>query len=108
MNPESESNNTIWASSFVSNRTRKGMISLRWREHEIQLDCEQARALSLNLARAAEASETDEMCLALLGHDPGLQMLNLMRQYREVRLGIQKAEWTPEEIAEKLKKTPTP
>jgi hypothetical protein len=99
----SEQENTIWASCFVSQRTRKGMVSLRWKEHEVQLSTEEARELANNIARAAEASETDEMCMALMGDDVGIHLIRLMRDYREVKIGVQKAEWTPAEIAEKLK-----
>jgi hypothetical protein len=94
---------TIWASSFVSNRTRKGMVSLRWKDNEVQLSTDEARDLATNIARAAEASETDEMCMALMGDEVGIHLIRLMRDYREVKLGIQKAEWTPAEIAQKLK-----
>lgn len=96
--------NTIWASSFVSHRTRKGMVSVRFKDHEVQLSVEEARDFANNLARAAEAAETDEMCLALMGDEVGIHLIRLMRDYREVKIGIQKAEWSPAEIAEKLKK----
>jgi hypothetical protein len=99
----SEQENIIWASCFVSQRTRKGMVSLRIKEHEVQLSTEEARELANNIARAAEAAETDEMCMALMGDDVGIHLIRLMRDYREVKIGIQKAEWTPAEIAEKLK-----
>lgn len=99
-----EQDNTIWASSFVSHRTRKGMVSVRWKDNEVQLSVEEARDFANNLARAAEAAETDEMCMALMGDDVGIHLIRLMRDYREVKIGIQKAEWTPAEIAEKLKK----
>lgn len=99
----SDEENTIWASCFVSNRTRKGMVSLRWKDNEVQLSVEEARDLANNIARAAEAAETDEMCMALLGDDVGIHLIRLMRDYREVKVGVQKAEWTPAEIAAKLK-----
>lgn len=102
MNPPFEPN-TIWASSFVSHRTRKGMVSLRYKDTEIQLEVENARELAVNLARAAEAAETDEMVMALMGEEIGIHLVCMMRDYREVKLGIQKAEWTPAEIAAKLK-----
>jgi hypothetical protein len=99
----SDQENTIWASCFVSQRTRKGMVSLRWKEHEVQLSTEEARELANNIARAAEAAETDEMCMALIGDEVGIHLIRLMRDYREVKIGVQKAEWTPAEIAEKLR-----
>jgi hypothetical protein len=99
----SEQENTIWASCFVSQRTRKGMVSLRIKDHEVQLSTDEARELANNIARAAEAAETEEMCMALMGDDVGIHLIRLMRDYREVKIGIQKAEWTPAEIAEKLR-----
>jgi hypothetical protein len=99
----SEQENTIWASCFVSQRTRKGMVSLRIKDHEVQLSTDEARELANNIARAAEAAETEEMCMALMGDDVGIHLIRLMRDYREVKIGVQKAEWTPAEIAEKLK-----
>ena len=105
---EIEEQNVIWASCFVSHRTRRGMVSLRLKDHEIQLDVETARELANNIARAAEAAETDEMALALLGDEIGIHLLQMMRAYREVRIGIQAAEWTPAEIAAKLKKGDQP
>lgn len=105
-NPEPDS--TIWASSFVSHRTRKGMVSLRFKDVEIQLEVETARELSINIARAAEAAESDEAFLALMGEEVGLPLIRLLRDYREVKLGIQKAEWSPAEIAAKLKPPQAP
>jgi hypothetical protein len=99
----SDQENIIWASFFVSQRTRKGRVSLRWKEHEVQLSTEEARELANNISRAAEAAETDEMCMALMGDEVGIHLIRLMRDYREVKIGVQRAEWTPAEIAEKLK-----
>jgi hypothetical protein len=99
----SDQENIIWASCFVSQRTRKGMVSLRIKEHEVQLSTEEARELANNISRAAEAAETDEMCMALMGDEVGIHLIRLMRDYREVKIGVQRAEWTPAEIAEKLR-----
>jgi hypothetical protein len=41
--------------------------------------------------------------MALMGDDVGIHLIRLMRDYREVKIGIQRAEWTPAEIAAKLR-----
>jgi hypothetical protein len=88
---------TITITSIVAAETLQPFVQLDWRDGGAQLTPDEARALSRQLAEAAEAADSDAFLMEFLkervwhGADDSLAksavVLEGLREYREARRG---------------------
>ena len=52
---------TIWVESIISNRTKAGLVNIRWGNMSAQLSVKAARAHAMGILEAAEAADTDAL-----------------------------------------------
>lgn len=52
---------TIWVESIISNRTKEGLVNIRWGNMSAQLSVKEARDHAIGILEAAEAATTDAL-----------------------------------------------